>query len=85
MKVKIFGVATEESILSKFGIGGKRGGLPELEVEINGFIMDKKVNDIKIVTASSSYQNNIHTMMCAIVLYDEPVQNAPQAASPQPR
>lgn len=78
MKVKLFGVATEESILSKFGLGTQKAGLPELEREINQFISDKKLVEIKMATAQSSYQNNIHAIMCAMVVYDEPAQ--PQSA-----
>lgn len=71
MKVKVFGVETEKSGVSLFGIGATRGGLPELEADINDFIKNKKLVDIKLVTTTSNYQNNLHTMVCAMILYDE--------------
>jgi len=70
MKIKLFGVATEESVLSKFGMAAK-SGLPEMEVEINQFIKDKKQVDIKIETGQITYQGNTHTIMFAMVLYDD--------------
>jgi hypothetical protein len=73
MKVKMFGVGTEKSGFSLLGIGATRGGVAELEMDINEFIKDKKVTDIKLVAATSSnYQNQgVHTLICALVVYDE--------------
>lgn len=71
MKIKLFGVATEESILSKFGFGNSKAGLPEMESEVNAFIKDKKLIDIKMTTAQYSYQNTTHAVMFAMVLYED--------------
>jgi hypothetical protein len=70
MKIKLFGVASEENMMAKLGLGTK-GGLSELELEINQFIKDKKLADIKVITTSTNYQNNVHAMICAMVLYDD--------------
>ena|GEM_PF-6039632 len=84
MKVKLFGVGTEEGILSKFGLGPQKSGLPEMEREINSFISDKKLVEIKMATAQTSYQNAMHAIMFAMVVYDEPAQGQQPSQAIQP-